>query len=90
MTRPPVSAGFCQAHGRAFGAVKVAAGADDLVLGGVVVERQQLVQVTGDLRGCLWELGAVGRAGLRQAGFPAAGRNAASPRTRSWNSFENL
>ena len=26
------------------------------------------------------------RAGLRQAGFPAAGRNAATPRTRSWNS----
>ena len=25
-------------------------------------------------------------AGLRQAGFPAAGRNATSPRTRSWNS----
>ena len=25
-------------------------------------------------------------AGLRQAGFPAAGRNASSPRTRSWNS----
>ena len=25
-------------------------------------------------------------AGLRQAGFPAADRNATSPRTRSWNS----
>jgi hypothetical protein len=60
------------------------------VLGGVVVERQQLVQVTGDLRGCLRESGAVGRAGLRQAGFPAAGRNATSPRTRSWNSSGNL
>jgi hypothetical protein len=34
------------------------------VPGGVVVERQQLVQVTGDLRGCLREFGGVGRAGL--------------------------
>jgi hypothetical protein len=31
------------------------------VLGGVVVERQQLVQVVGDLRGRLGELGPVGR-----------------------------
>ena len=60
------------------------------MLGGVVVERQQLVQVTGDLRGCLREFGTVSRAGLRQAGCPAAGRNVTSPRTRSWNSFENL
>jgi hypothetical protein len=56
------------------------------VPGGVVAERQQSAWVTGDLRGCLRESGAVGRAGRRQAGFPAAGRNATSPRTRSWNS----
>ena len=31
------------------------------MLGGVVVERQQLVQVAGDLRGRLGELGPVGR-----------------------------
>jgi SAM-dependent methyltransferase len=30
--------------------------------------------------------GANPSAGLRQAGFPAAGRNAPGPRTRSWNS----
>jgi hypothetical protein len=32
----------------------------DPVLGGIVVERQQLVEVVGDLRGGLGELGAVG------------------------------